>query len=79
MEVWAHTLVKNEARWLWYSVSSVIKHVDKLLLWDAGSTDQSSEIEKELERMYPGKIILKQTKIRKIGSLYCLLWILLIF
>ena len=62
MEVWAHTLVKNEARWLWYSVSSVIKHVDKLLLWDAGSTDQSSEIEKELERMYPGKIILKQRK-----------------
>ncbi len=62
MEVWAHTLVKNEARWLWYSVSSVINHVDKLLLWDTGSTDKSIEIEKELVKIYPGKIILKQRK-----------------
>jgi glycosyltransferase involved in cell wall biosynthesis len=62
MEVWAHTLVKNEARWLWYSVSSVINYVDKLLLWDTGSTDRSIEIEKELGRRYPGKIILKQRK-----------------
>jgi glycosyltransferase involved in cell wall biosynthesis len=60
MEVWAHTLVKNEARWLWYSVSSVVDHVDKVLLWDTGSTDGSYEVEKELERRYPGKIILKQ-------------------
>lgn len=59
MEIWAHTLVKNEGRWLWYSVSSVIDHVDKLLLWDTGSTDASLEIEKELEKKYPGKIILK--------------------
>jgi glycosyltransferase involved in cell wall biosynthesis len=62
MEVWAHTLVKNEARWLWYSVSSVINHVDRILLWDTGSVDGSVEIEKELERKYPGKIILKQRK-----------------
>ena len=60
MEVWAHTLVKNEARWLWYSVSSVIDHVDKVLLWDTGSTDGSLDIEKDLEKKYPGKIILKQ-------------------
>ena len=58
-----HTLVKNEARWLWYSVTSVIDHVDKLLLWDTGSTDKSIEIEKELEKKYPGKIELKQRKI----------------
>lgn len=60
MTIWAQTLVKNEARWLWYSVSSVINHVDKLLLWDTGSTDGSTEIEKELEKKYSGKIILKQ-------------------
>jgi glycosyltransferase involved in cell wall biosynthesis len=62
MEVWAHTLVKNEAKWLWYSISSVINHVDKILLWDTGSTDGSLEIEKELEKQYPGKIILRQRK-----------------
>jgi len=53
-------LVKNEARWLWYSVSSVIDYVDKVLLWDTGSTDGSLEIEKELKRMWPDKIVLKE-------------------
>lgn len=62
MEVWAHTLVKDEARWLWYSVSSVIDHVDKILLWDTGSTDGSIEIEKALEKKYPEKISLRQRK-----------------
>lgn len=61
--IWAHTLVKNEARWLWYSVNSVIDHVDKILLWDSGSMDGSIEIEKEMERKYPDKIILKERKI----------------
>lgn len=60
MEIWAHALIKNEARWLWYSISSVVNYVDKILLWDTGSTDGSIEIEKELERRYLGKIILKQ-------------------
>ena len=59
--LWAHTMVKNEARWLWYSVNSVIDHVDKLLLWDTGSTDGSIEIEKELVRKYPNKIVFKQS------------------
>lgn len=60
MEVWAQTLVKNEARWLWYSVNSVINYVDKLLLWDTGSSDGSIEIEKELVRKYTDKIIFKE-------------------
>jgi len=62
MEVWAHTLVKNEAKWLWYAVTSVIDHVDKVLLWDTGSTDNSLEIEKEIEKRYPAKVILKQRR-----------------
>ncbi len=56
----AHTLVKNEARWLWYSVSSIVNYVDKVLLWDTGSTDESLEIERELEKRWPGKIVLRQ-------------------
>jgi glycosyltransferase involved in cell wall biosynthesis len=63
MKIWAQTLIKNEARWLWFSVSSVINHVDKLLLWDTGSTDDSREIEKELVKKFPGKIELKERKI----------------
>lgn len=59
-KVVAHCLVKNEARFLWYSVSSVVEHVDKILLWDTGSTDGSLEIEKELLRRWPDKIIFKK-------------------
>lgn len=63
MKIWAHTLVKNEAQWLWYSVSSVINHIDKILLWDTGSTDGTLEIIKELQKAYPGKIEFKERKI----------------
>lgn len=61
--IWAQTLVKNEEKWLWYSVSSIIDHVDKVLLWDTGSTDDSCKIEKELVKKFPGKIELKERKI----------------
>lgn len=60
MKVWAHTLVKNEARWLWYSVESVINHVDRILLWDTGSTDGTLEVIKLLEKKYPSKIEFRQ-------------------
>ncbi len=59
MTIWAHTLVKNEEKWLWYSVTSIIAYVDKVLLWDTGSTDNSIQIEKELLKKYPDKIVLK--------------------
>ncbi len=60
MTVSAHTLVKNEAKWLWYSVNSVIDFIDKLLLWDTGSTDDSCLIENYLKKKYPDKIIFKK-------------------
>lgn len=59
-DIWAHTLVKNECRWLWFAVTSAISHVDKLLLWDTGSTDESLEIEKELVKKYGDKISFKR-------------------
>lgn len=55
-----HTLVKNEARFLWYSVASVVEHVDKVMIWDTGSTDGSREIEREIEKRWPDKIVLRQ-------------------
>jgi len=56
MTLWTHTLVKNEDRYLWYAVRSVIDHVDKVLLWDTGSTDNTVKIAEELKRRYPSKI-----------------------
>ncbi len=60
MKIWAHTVFKNEERWLWYSVTSIIDSVDKLLLWDTGSTDRSWEIAKLLKDKYKEKIELRQ-------------------
>lgn len=60
MKIWAHTVFKNEERWLWFAVTSVIDTVDKLLLWDTGSTDRSWEIAKLLKEKYKDKIDLRQ-------------------
>lgn len=58
--IWAHTLVKNEESFLWHSVGSVIDFVDKLLLWDTGSTDNTFRIAQEIKKRYPAKIGLRE-------------------
>lgn len=60
MKIAAHCLFKNEERYLWFSVASVIDYIDKMMLWDTGSTDGSYEIAKLLKSKYPNKIELKQ-------------------
>jgi glycosyltransferase involved in cell wall biosynthesis len=42
----ANCLIKNEARWIWYAINSVIDQVDKIMIWDTGSQDQTVEIVK---------------------------------
>jgi hypothetical protein len=37
-------MAKNEARFIWYSVMSVLSHVDEIKIWDTGSTDGTREI-----------------------------------
>ena len=44
----AHVLVKNEEKFVWYSIMSVIDHVDKLIILDTGSRDKTSEIIEEI-------------------------------
>jgi len=60
MKIWVHTLVKNEERYLWFAIKSVVDYVDKILLWDTGSTDKTVEIIKLLKRKYPKKISFKE-------------------
>ena len=45
----AHCIVKNEENFVWYAVSSVIDYVDKIMVWDTGSTDRTVEIIKEIK------------------------------
>lgn len=60
MKVWAHTIVKNEERYVWFAVMSVINHVDKLLVYDTGSTDKTVEIIKLIQKEFPEKIIFRE-------------------
>ncbi len=60
MKIWGNTLVKNEDRYIWFAVSSVINYLDKLLIWDTGSIDKTVEIIKLLQKKYPGKILFKE-------------------
>ncbi len=63
MEITAHVLVKNEFRFVWYAVMSVINHVDKILIWDTGSTDGTLQIISEILSLpeAKGKVTFKQT------------------
>ncbi len=45
----AHCLVRNEERWVWYAIMSVIEYVDKILVFDTGSTDRTVEIVKSIK------------------------------
>lgn len=56
MKICAHTIVKNEDRYLWFAVKSVISFVDEILIWDTGSSDLTREIIAILLHDHPDKI-----------------------
>ena len=56
----AHCLVKSEERFIGYSIRSVIGYMDKVLIFDTGSTDKTIEIIQELIKEYPDKIIFER-------------------
>lgn len=47
--IWVNCLVKNEERWIWFALQSVLPHVDKILVWDTGSTDNTVKIIKTIK------------------------------
>lgn len=54
--IWVNSLVKNEERWVWYAIQSVLSFVDRLIIWDTGSTDNTKQI---IESIKSDKIIFK--------------------
>jgi len=34
----AHMIVKNEEQWVWYALQSILPYVDKVIVYDTGST-----------------------------------------
>lgn len=39
-----HLFVKNEENWIWFAVKSLLDFVDKIFIFDTGSTDRTMEI-----------------------------------
>lgn len=48
MKISAHMVVKNEERWVWFAIMSVIDYVDEVLIIDMKSTDKTLEIIKSI-------------------------------
>lgn len=49
VKITVHTLVKNEQRWIWFALMSVIDYVDEILVWDTGSTDKTAAIVRSID------------------------------
>jgi glycosyltransferase involved in cell wall biosynthesis len=44
MKITVHCVVKNEDRWIWFALASVLPFVEEVLVFDTGSTDQTVDI-----------------------------------
>ncbi|MGI5828351.1 MAG: glycosyltransferase [Patescibacteria group bacterium] len=51
--VTVHTVVKNEDRFIWYTLKSVLPYVERALVFDTGSTDKTAQIVKILANEHP--------------------------
>lgn len=49
MKIWANCIVHNEENFIWFALMSVVDYVDKILVWDTGSTDKTVEIIKKIK------------------------------
>ncbi len=49
MKIVGHCLVKNEEKFIWYAITSVIDFLDELIVWDNGSTDKTINIIKAIK------------------------------
>lgn len=57
MSITAHCLVKNEDRFVWYAIMSVIDIVDRVLVYDTASTDQTIDVIRTINNP---KLVLRQ-------------------
>lgn len=60
MKIWANTIVNNEENFIWFALMSVVDCVDKILVWDSGSVDQTVAIIKEIIKTKGEKIDFKE-------------------
>jgi len=47
-KITAHMIVKNDDIWVWFAIQSIIKYVDKFLIYDTGSSDNTIRVIKSI-------------------------------
>lgn len=60
MTIWANTIVSNEENFIWFALMSIVDFVDKIIIYDTGSTDKTVEIIKEVQKIKKNKIIFEE-------------------
>lgn len=60
MKIFANTIVNNEENFIWFALMSVVDYVDKVLIWNTGSTDKTVEIIKIVAKNKGNKIEFKE-------------------
>lgn len=60
MKIWANTIVNNEENFIWFAIMSVIDYVDKILIWDNGSSDRTVEIIRKIIEIKGDKVDFRQ-------------------
>ncbi len=65
-QITAHMVVKNEDRFLWYALSSILPYVSTVLITDTGSTDQTVSI---IKSFHDDRILFRQKKITSASEL----------
>lgn len=60
MKIWANTIVNNEENFIWFAVMSVVDYVDKILIWDTGSTDNTVKIIRKIREIRGDKVDFKE-------------------
>lgn len=58
--IWGNTIVKNEDRFLWFALKSIIDFLDKIIIYDTGSTDHTPKIIEWFKKKHPTKIEFNQ-------------------
>lgn len=61
-----HMMVKNEDRFIWYAINSILPYVDKILITDTGSGDRTLEI---IQTIKSNKVTVNSVKINHIEEI----------
>ena len=60
MSLTAHTIICNDDVYVGYAIRSIIDHVERVFVFDTGSTDNTGTIIDALVADYPGKIVFER-------------------